>query len=108
MSIHNLFDNLPNKLLQDEVFETLHEGNGIKVERIITAGQTTPEDEWYNQENDEWVLLLQGRATLVFENAKEVNLKAGDYQFIEAHKKHRVSWVSPDEVCIWLALHFSS
>lgn len=105
MSSHNLFENLPDKPLPDEVFETLLTGAGFKLERIITTGQITPESEWYDQAQDEWVLLLQGHATLVFEDGKEEKLKPGDYLFIKAHDRHRLSWTSPDEVCVWLAFH---
>ncbi len=98
--LNNIFDNLPDKPLAGEVIETLFENERIQLERIVTAGQTTPKDEWYDQGQDEWVLLLKGQATLVFEDEQESHLSPGDYLFIETHKKHRVSWTSPDEVCV--------
>ncbi|PIQ43447.1 MAG: cupin [Gammaproteobacteria bacterium CG11_big_fil_rev_8_21_14_0_20_46_22] len=98
----NIFDNLPKRVLPKEVFETLHQNKHLKLERILSTGQTS---DWYDQAQDEWVILLQGHATLVFEGGKAVNLKPGDYLFIEAHRKHRVSWTNPDEVCVWLALY---
>ncbi len=51
---------------EDEVFETLFHAKNIRVERIISTGQTTPEDQWYDQDTDEWVVLLQGEARLSF------------------------------------------
>lgn len=100
----NVFDNLPKEVLPQEVFETLHQNKHLKLERIISTGQTS---DWYDQAHDEWVILLQGHATLTFEDDNEINLKSGDYTFIGAHRKHRVSWTNPDEVCVWLALHTS-
>jgi len=105
--INNIFDNLPDRILTDETFETLLQHEHLKIERIISTGQTTPENQWYTQAYDEWVILLQGHARLLFENEIEIMLKPGDYLFIEAYKRHRVTWTNPDEVCIWLALHIA-
>lgn len=94
-----------NQRSEDEVFETLFHGKNIRVERIISTGRTTPEDQWYNQDTDEWVVLLQGEARLSFENEEDVFLKKGDYVLIPARKKHKVSYTSTDPACIWLAIH---
>lgn len=90
---------------EDEVFETLFYGNNIRVERIISTGQTTPEDQWYDQDTDEWVVLLQGEARLSFENEEDIFLRKGDYVLISARKRHKVSYTSTDPACIWLAIH---
>lgn len=90
--------------LSDEVFETLVSGD-ILIERIISTGQTTPEGEWYDQEKDEWVILMQGEAKLLFEEGSEVKMVKGDYLLIKAHQKHRVIHTSVDPPCIWLAVH---
>lgn len=90
---------------EDEVFETLFHGNNIRVERIISTGQTTPEDQWYDQDTDEWVVLLQGEARLCFENEEDIFLRKGDYVLISARKRHKVSYTSTDPACIWLAIH---
>ena len=105
IKIENIFQGLPEKPTKNEIFETLLENNSLKIQRIISTGQTTPEGEWYDQVTDEWVILLQGCAVLTFENAADIKLNPGDHLLIKAHKKHRVSWVNPDETCIWLALH---
>ena len=101
----NIFHNLPNDTIPEELFEVLLEGKGVKLERIISTGQITPEDQWYDSHQDEWVMLIKGNARLLFEDEKEVHLQLGDYLFIPAHKKHRVSWTDPDEVSVWLAFH---
>ncbi|MDY0104540.1 MAG: cupin domain-containing protein [Lentimicrobium sp.] len=87
-----------------EVFEKLTTGDTI-IERIVSHGQQTPEGEWYDQEKDEWVVLLQGDARLAFPDGTETALKAGDYLLLPAHKKHRVNFTSTAPPCIWLAIH---
>lgn len=101
----NIFDNIP-KPADKEFFEELLLKNGLKIERIVSFGHTTPELEWYDQKKDEWVILLKGEAIISFLNGDDVRLKAGDYINIAAHKKHRVSWTKPDEESVWLAVHY--
>jgi len=100
----NLFD-LPQVLGAEEFFEPLLPDCGVLIERIISTGQATPEGEWYDQERDEWVALLQGEADLSYEDGRFLKLKAGDWVFIPAHEKHRVEKTSSDPPCIWLAVH---
>jgi cupin 2 domain-containing protein len=98
----NLFT--PPARLSGEIFETLAAGRGEwKLERIVSFGQASPEEFWYDQAHTEWVLLLQGSATLEFAEEPPVHLKPGDHLILPAHKRHRVSAVSED--AIWLALH---
>jgi len=100
----NLFQ-LPKQILDRELFEPLIETDQLLIERIISTGQMTPEGEWYDQSRDEWVLLLQGEAQLMYEDGSIIDLKAGDYLLIPAHQKHRVSYTSSNPTCIWLAIH---
>ena len=102
----NIFNILDSKSDRDEIFEDIISNPGILLERIISTGQVTPEGEWYDQERDEWVLLLQGEATLQFEQSELLELKPGDYVFLPAHLKHRVVHTSIKPPCIWLALHY--
>jgi cupin 2 domain-containing protein len=100
----NIFK-LSNKQNHDsEEFDTLFDG-AVKIERILSSGHITPHEYWYNQPKDEWVLLIQGSARLVFADNQEVTLEAGDYIFIPAHQKHRVSYTSSEPSCVWLAIH---
>lgn len=87
-----------------EVFETIADGE-TKIERIISTGQVTPEGEWYDQLLDEWVVLLEGEARILFEETGEVSLKPGDYILIKAHERHRVVYTSKCPPCLWLAIH---
>ncbi|GAP99306.1 cupin domain-containing protein [Leptolyngbya sp. NIES-2104] len=100
----NIFE-LPEEMLDRELFEPLIQTDQILIERIISTGQTTPEGEWYDQPRDEWVLLLQGEAQLMYEDGTSIDLKTGDYVLIPAHQKHRVSYTSSNPDCIWLAIH---
>lgn len=101
---HNLFT-LPAALPEAELFEPLAEGNGIVIERIISTGQSTPEGEWYDQERDEWVALLQGRATVEYSDGRQIELQPGDWIMIPAHERHRVAATSANPPCVWLAVH---
>ena len=100
----NLLAPLPSAL-SGEVFTTLLERPGIRIERIVSQGQITPEDASYEQDHDEWVLLLSGAARLWLEGQSECALKAGDTLFIPAHVRHRVTWTQADPPTVWLAIH---
>ncbi|MTI83050.1 MAG: cupin domain-containing protein [Firmicutes bacterium] len=100
----NLFD-LPKPLPDEEIFEPLIPDNGILIERIVSSGQSSPEGYWYDQERDEWVVLIQGQAKLAWEDGRAVEMESGDWLFIAAHERHRVEWTSQYPPCIWLAVH---
>lgn len=105
MKVENIFKSIPENL-EDEVFESLQQNEKIKIERVVSKGHVSPESGWYDQENDEWVLVLKGSAIIVFEEGEEVTLEAGDYINILAHLKHKVSWMDPEVVTVWLAIHY--
>ena len=109
MDIANIFalpTSLP-KATEKELFEPLLQNDNILIERIVSTGQITPTNEWYEQERAEWVVLLQGEAKILLDNEEGeiVNLQKGDYVFIESMRKHRVVFTSLDEACVWLAIH---
>ncbi len=85
-----------------EYFETLARGKGLRVERIVSQGQVTAEGVWYDQDQDEWVAVLEGSARLLWNDGREINLDAGDHVFIPRHAKHRVTHTSAP--CVWLAV----
>ena len=103
--MNNIFQNLPIDLT-NEVFEPLLTSETVKVERIISLGHTTPVTEWYEQPQSEWVIVLQGEAVLAFEQGEPIRLKLGDYVNISPHQKHRVDWTDPQQLTIWLAIHY--
>ena len=94
--------------LPPEVFETLLDNEHLKIERIVSKGHTSPESGWYDQAQHEWVILLEGAATITFEDGKETNLDKGDYLNIPAHAKHKVSWTDPSRETIWLAVFYGN
>ena len=99
----NIF-NLPDPLPGDEMFTDLISTDGVRIERIVSSGQTTPPGEWYDQDNDEWVALIQGVAVLEYENGEKLRLSAGDHLLIPAHRRHRVDFTSEKPPCIWIAV----
>jgi len=103
--MNNIFDAIPGDL-QSEAFERLAAGDGVTIERIVSKGHKTPEGDWYDQEKNEWVMVISGGAILLFDDGASVRLKAGDFINITAHRKHRVEWTLPDVETIWLAVHY--
>lgn len=101
----NIFEALP-ETLDTEVFNTLVDSDQVKIERIISRGQQSPESGWYDQDKNEWLIVLTGEALLLFADGQSINMKAGDYLNIPAHKKHRVEWTTPETETIWLAVHY--
>lgn len=89
----------------EELFEPLYAAAGVTVERIVSAGQTTPEGTWLQETGDEWVVLLQGSATLAFVTGETFDLTAGDCCVIPAGTRHRVTRTSVTPPCLWLAVH---
>ncbi|MEI6575667.1 MAG: cupin domain-containing protein [Bacteroidota bacterium] len=89
----------------EETFETLIQSRGFKVERIVSSGHADAEGEWYDQDHDEWVMLIGGEAVLMFQEGGTFRLSSGDYLFIPAHKKHKVLSTSKEPPCVWLAIH---
>ena len=77
-------------------------------QRIVSSGHVTPENQWYDQDGDEWVVVLRGSARLQFDGeAAPVSLQPGDYVLIPARRRHRVEWTQPGKPTVWLALHFA-
>ncbi|VAW55735.1 Uncharacterized conserved protein [hydrothermal vent metagenome] len=104
MSLDNIFAAIPENL-NEEIIDVLQQNGQVKIERIVSTGQTSPEIGWYDQAQHEWVIVLKGEAIIAFEN-KETTLKKGGYINIPAHTKHRVSWTHPQVDTVWLAIHY--
>ena len=102
----NIFSKIPNQL-PGEIFEEIISSKTCKIERIISKGHSSPDGYWYDQEKNEWVIVLRGRAQLRFKDHDEViEFGPGDYINLPAHCKHRVEWTDPNEETIWLAVHY--
>lgn len=100
----NLLTGLPSHL-PAELVTTLLEAANLRIERIVSHGHASPDGFWYDQDEHEWVVVLQGAGRLMFED-ETVALKPGDCLNIPARKKHRVEWTTPDEPTIWLAIFY--
>ena len=102
----NLFADIPEKPTQEEL-TTLVSSGGLRIERIVSCGQASPPGFWYDQPQDEWVIVLAGSADVAFENGDApVRMRPGDYLHIPAHRRHRVAWTDPSQATVWLAVHF--
>ncbi|WP_404310173.1 cupin domain-containing protein [Neorhodopirellula lusitana] len=130
--VGNLFSDIPGDL-PDECVQQLAGNPHVRIERIVSAGHASPPGFWYDQDEQEWVMVLQGEAKLSIQASEAaladgggaqsqpqpksqsqlqtrhsvVVLKAGDQLLIPAHQKHRVEWTSASEPTIWLAVFFS-
>ena len=103
--IANFLADLPRNL-PEERLETLLQSGEVKLERIISTGHSTAPGDWYDQPLAEWVMVVNGRAGLRFEDEPAPrNLEPGDHLLIPPHTRHRVEWTSADEPTVWLALH---
>lgn len=91
-----------------EFFQTLIRASGeVRVERIVSHGHVTPPGAWYDQEEDEWVTVLEGEARIAYPDGKEVRLGRGDALLLPRRVAHRVAYTSAP--CVWLAVfgHFA-
>lgn len=104
MRADNLFASLPDAREQ-EAIDNLLARPGCRIERIVSRGQRSAEGFWYDQDEDEWVLLLAGAARLeICGESGEMHLSPGDHVFLPAGLRHRVNWTSTDPATIWLAV----
>ena len=102
----NLFADIPSQL-PNELIEVLVENPALRIERIVSDGHRSEDDFWYDQEEHEWVQLIQGQASIEFDNGDIRNMIAGDYLLITAHTKHRVKSTSEYEQTIWLVIFYT-
>lgn len=102
----SLLDGLPATPLADERFDELLRRGGLRLVRIVSTGQATPAEAWYDQDEDEWVVVVRGRARLMIEGETAArDLGEGDWVLLPAHCRHRVDWTDPGQPTVWLALH---
>ena len=105
----SIFADLLRSTAKTEQFSELLKRPGLRIERIVSTGQCSPEGFWYDQPEGEWVLLIQGAARLRFaDEAKPRQLKAGDFVDIAPHRRHRIDWTTTEQPTIWLAIHYSA
>jgi cupin 2 domain-containing protein len=102
----SLLAGVPKKI-KDEQFTELSASEHVRIERIISRGHASGPDDWYDEEEAEWVMVVAGAARLIFEGDDVPHaLGPGDYIYIPPRKRHRVDWTNPDEPTVWVAVHF--
>ncbi|RJX70951.1 cupin domain-containing protein [Vibrio sinensis] len=101
----NLFNDLPANF-NEEQFDDLLVHKNLRIERIVSHGQSSPDGFWYDQQEHEWVTVLKGFAQIEFDDGKIVDLNVGDHLNIAAHQKHRVRSTQAETETIWLAVFY--
>jgi cupin 2 domain-containing protein len=83
----------------------LLETASLRLERIHSCRASSPPGFWYDQAEEEWVLLLQGSARIRFaDEATDRELNRGDVLSIPAGRRHRLEATDGPPGTIWLAL----
>ena len=98
----NIFD-LPTLPLSEELTTVLVESNNLRVERIVSTGQVS---DWYDQDETEFVVLLEGDAIIEYDNGGTVAMSKGDTLLLLSHVRHRVSYTSENPPCVWLCVFY--
>ena len=121
----NIFD-LKDLSVNEEIIKILFKNENVKIEKIISTGQTT---DWQESNKNEFVILVQGNAEIEYydnricedknfktnenitKNLKNTNdmklqLGKGDIILIKKGERHRVSYTSKNPCCIWICIFF--
>jgi cupin 2 domain-containing protein len=98
----NIFMDIVNAGVGEEFLALFHSA-AVKIERIVSRSHSNPADFWYDQAEDEWVMVLRGSAALEFQSGERVEMKEGDYLVIPRGVRHRVARTAAQT--IWLAVH---
>ncbi len=101
----NLFENIPDEI-KEELFERIGGNENVRIERIISQGQSSPPGFWYDESLNEFVMLLSGKAKIIYESGEEFVLNPGDYLDIKSRVKHRVEWTDEKRKTVWLAVYY--
>jgi len=102
----SLLDHIPSSL-PAEFSERLVDAKHVRIERIVSRGHCSEPGFWYDQKENEWVMVVKGEARLHFEDGdKTVHLAEGGYIDIPAGARHRVESTSADTDTVWLAVFY--
>ena len=105
LSVKNLFTDISGEM-PDEICTQIVRADDVRIERIVSRGQASPPGFWYDQETNEWVLLVKGSALLRFFDGTEIALTPGDHLLIPRQVRHRVVRTDPEGETVWLAVHY--
>lgn len=104
---HSLLADLP-PALADELVEVLDRSDGVRVERIVSHGHASPPGFWYDQEERELVVVVEGAAAVAVEGrGAPIRMERGDWVLLEPHVRHRVEWTDPKRSTVWLAVFYA-
>ena len=92
--------------VSEEVIEDILSSSNVRIERIVSSGHASPETGWFDQDENEWVIVLEGSGCILFEDGREVVLNKGDYINIPARSRHKVLWTDKTRKTIWLAVFY--
>ena len=101
----NLLRDLPEPAA-GEIVERLAGGAAVRIERIVSHGEASPDGFWYDQDEAEFALVLSGAARLRFADGEIRALGPGDWVEIAPHRRHRVDWTDPGQPTVWLAVFY--
>lgn len=101
----NIYNDVPSSV-PNEIFNDLIANDSVRIERILSHGHSSPEEGWYDQDENEWVMVIEGQGVIEFEDGRVVTLSKGDYINIAAREKHKVVGTDKDTVTIWLAVFY--
>ena len=103
----NIFKDIPDCLHEELIERIGGDTEAVKIERIVSHEHSSPPDFWYDQDKNEFVIVLKGKAGISFKDRDEIlTMSKGDYLDIPAHTLHRVEWTSDEEDTLWLAIHY--
>ncbi len=105
IKLRNIFSEIP-KDLPEELIETLEKKDNIKIERIISKGHITKKERWYDQDKNEFVLVIKGNSIILFEDNEEIKMTEGDYIIIPKRIKHKVIYTDKNKDTIWLTIFY--
>src|SRR5258705_12621850 len=104
----NLFGDIPARLDQEQI-TTLISAPDLRIERIVSRGQSSPPGFWHDQAQPEWVIVLAGSALLTLDGeSAPIRVGPGDHVQIPAHRRQRVEWTHPAPATGWLPLQHPS
>ena len=86
-----------------ELTTVLAQGGKVRIERIVSTGQIS---DWYDQDETEFVALLEGNAIIEYEGGNAIAMSRGDTLLIKPHERHRVSYTSSQPPCVWLCVFY--
>ena len=101
----NIYDDVPSSI-PNEIFNDLIANDSVRIERILSHGHRSPDKGWYDQEENEWVMVLEGQGVIEFEDGRVVTLSKRDFINIASREKHKVIGTDKDMVTIWLAVFY--